>query len=384
MEENDWVPIAAVMRRLAGDEQLAQAVVEAIRASVGEIAELELEDVVEHTVAFVTAGLEAVAERRAPTDAELGFVERLAATRAGQGVPISAMLAGLHVGVGVVWPRATELFVHEGVPVEVVGQVLIAHLAWTHTVQERAIEAHRRAELEAARGERDARIELLRTLLAGPVEPHHVAETIALGFKQPHHLWLLHAGAGEAGGWPAGVQLREPVLSARIKGELMAVLQERPAASEAVPAAVALVGPTAAASLPEAATLARRVLRAARRRGRMGLCTASDMAIEIVLGEEPRLSAELSDSWFSRLPRADPYARSLVHTLLVHLDHAERLEATAGALFVHPNTVRYRLTRLQELAGIESPRDMDGRARMWWAARAWLAQSAAAAAASQR
>lgn len=52
-------------------------------------------------------------------------------------------------------------------------------------------------------------------------------------------------------------------------------------------------------------------------------------------------------------PLADAGGDLLV-TLRSYLDHGGVLEATARALFVHPNTVRYRLTRVAELTGLHA------------------------------
>ncbi|MDA0566482.1 helix-turn-helix domain-containing protein [Streptomonospora sp. S1-112] len=49
----------------------------------------------------------------------------------------------------------------------------------------------------------------------------------------------------------------------------------------------------------------------------------------------------------------------LLDTLSVYLEHASSLEATARMLFVHPNTVRYRLNRITELTG-HAPADGRG------------------------
>ncbi len=53
---------------------------------------------------------------------------------------------------------------------------------------------------------------------------------------------------------------------------------------------------------------------------------------------------------------ADPDLRQ---TLEVHLERRTSLEGTARALFVHPNTVRYRLRRIETLTGRSpgEPRD---------------------------
>jgi DNA-binding PucR family transcriptional regulator len=49
----------------------------------------------------------------------------------------------------------------------------------------------------------------------------------------------------------------------------------------------------------------------------------------------------------------------LLDTLTAFLDSGGALEATARALFVHANTVRYRLRRVAEVAG-ETPTDARG------------------------
>ncbi|HWV47832.1 MAG TPA: helix-turn-helix domain-containing protein, partial [Microbacterium sp.] len=45
------------------------------------------------------------------------------------------------------------------------------------------------------------------------------------------------------------------------------------------------------------------------------------------------------------------HSTDLVTTLWSYLDNGRSLEATARELFVHPNTVRYRLKRVSEVIG---------------------------------
>ena len=49
----------------------------------------------------------------------------------------------------------------------------------------------------------------------------------------------------------------------------------------------------------------------------------------------------------------------LLETLITFLDQGSSVEAAARALFVHPNTVRYRLRRIHEVSGYSptDPRD---------------------------
>ena len=55
---------------------------------------------------------------------------------------------------------------------------------------------------------------------------------------------------------------------------------------------------------------------------------------------------------FERIYRPlQAHSSDLVTTLWSYLDNGRSLEATARELFVHPNTVRYRLKRVSELIG---------------------------------
>ncbi len=42
---------------------------------------------------------------------------------------------------------------------------------------------------------------------------------------------------------------------------------------------------------------------------------------------------------------------SLLETLAAHIEHGRSLEAAARVLYVHPNTVRYRLRKVAEVTG---------------------------------
>jgi DNA-binding PucR family transcriptional regulator len=48
------------------------------------------------------------------------------------------------------------------------------------------------------------------------------------------------------------------------------------------------------------------------------------------------------------------HSTELLTTLWCYLDNGRSLEATARELFVHPNTVRYRLKRISEVIGYDA------------------------------
>jgi DNA-binding PucR family transcriptional regulator len=83
--------------------------------------------------------------------------------------------------------------------------------------------------------------------------------------------------------------------------------------------------------------------------------TARALLPERALDGDPLARAELADI-YTRLTAAGP---PVLDTLSVYLESAGSLEATARMLFVHPNTVRYRLRRAAEESGwvATAPRD---------------------------
>jgi sugar diacid utilization regulator len=88
------------------------------------------------------------------------------------------------------------------------------------------------------------------------------------------------------------------------------------------------------------------------------LIVARERAGELLLASDPRLAAELASDRLAPLAELPAGARArLTETLRAWLAEQGRLSAVAQRLGVHPQTVRYRLTRLRELFGdaLEDP-----------------------------
>ena len=112
-------------------------------------------------------------------------------------------------------------------------------------------------------------------------------------------------------------------------------------------AAEALSGLRAAAGWPEAP---RPVL-------------AGDLLPERALDGDEAARASLIEEVYEPLLRG---GTALLDTVMTYLEQGNSLEATARLLFVHPNTVRYRLRRVTELTGIV-PGDGRGGFALWTA-----------------
>src|SRR5207247_2602034 len=76
---------------------------------------------------------------------------------------------------------------------------------------------------------------------------------------------------------------------------------------------------------------------------------ASDLLPERALDGDETARAELAEDVYRPLLSG---GSALIDTVMTYLEQGFSLEATARLLFVHPNTVRYRLRRVTELTGL--------------------------------
>lgn len=89
--------------------------------------------------------------------------------------------------------------------------------------------------------------------------------------------------------------------------------------------------------------------------------TADDLLPERTLTGDTEARDQLVHNTFEALTEQDPI---LLETVSAYLERAGSLEAAARELFVHPNTVRYRLRRVTDITGLVPTGTRDG-----WALR---------------
>lgn len=91
-----------------------------------------------------------------------------------------------------------------------------------------------------------------------------------------------------------------------------------------------------------------------------GLLFAEHHLVDLVLHHDPTLAEDLVGRWLEPLRRLRrDERRRLSQTLLSWLENAGQPTAVGRALYVHPQTVRYRMARLREIYGdaLDEPAD---------------------------
>lgn len=364
-----WGPIVRLSDALASDGSLIEGAVRDVQVAVTELGRLDPGDIGRHTRALLVAALRAIAGRRGPTGAELEFVQELAVTRAQQGIPIEDVLTAIHIAQRHIWHRARQQADDQGVTPEMLMDARELFDDWSEQVRARLIVAHRRTEIGQARSERDRQVQLVHRILAGGSAAALAAAEAGVDPARP--VWVVRArpsDAVDAADLERRLRSGPADLFARVDEDLVGVVADRPTAD--VAAGVGLGGPLPVDEADVAAGWAEAALDAAGALGLGGVREVSDVAVVAALRSRPDLGRALVDRHLGDVGRDEDYLHDVAGTVTAYLERDRNVDATAAALYVHPNTVRHRLKRFHERTGLrlESPFDA---VAAWWLVRTW-------------
>jgi PucR-like helix-turn-helix protein len=308
----------------------------------------------------------AVSDRDRRIYVELGRLEMR------EGRTLNALLSAYRVGAQIAWRRFVEAGVRADLEPATLYRLGEAIFAYIDEISGESIEGYAAAQ-SAAAGERQRRRAQLVMLLAAdpPAAPEAMrAAAVRAAWAPPARLAALVVEgidserlAGRLGpGTLAGLlENGDGAASGRRRARVLAFVSDpdgprrRAQIAEAVGTRPAALGPTVAAfAAARSVERARRALdlRAAGALGGEGLVVAGDHAAELLLHADTRLATELATARLAPLDALKPGARErLIPTLRAWLDRQGRIDETARALDVHPQTVRYRLGQLRDAFG---------------------------------
>jgi hypothetical protein len=374
--------VAALVHDLSKDDALVDDVVASARAQFPEVARLPWAESRRHVAALLDAGFAAFASAAPEGDlgSDLDFSEarRFGAERAALGVPVAGLMAGVHGGRSRLLEIAINRGREAGIPYDDLLQALLKLDRYGTELERHVIDGYRQAERALNRDDRTARIRVLRRLLLdddGTTAPDDDPARFGLQAGAAYHCVISDVAD------PGRVRALEQAFArcggvlAPVNGRLSGLAPRLPAGRVLDPSVLVVTTPPV--PLDQAATayrLCRAALHAARAGESAGLCDVVDLAAATALAAQPMLAQFLGEGLLSALDPADDFHRELVATALAYLDHGQRLDRTASALHLHPNTVRYRLRRLADLTGFATTGDglpVLETVRWWWALHTW-------------
>jgi hypothetical protein len=303
-----------------------------------------------------------------------------------QGRTLNALLAAYRVGAQLAWRRFAEAGTAAGLAHPTIYRLGESIFAYIDELSGESIEGYA-AEQSATAGEHQRRRARLVRLLAsdppaapelvraaaeraGWVVPARLAAVLVEGAASERLAGRLGPGVMAASLDPAdGAPAAGAGLAARARHVLAFVPDpdapgRRAQLVQAVGTRHAALGPTVEpAEAGRSAERARRALELldAGLLAADGLVVAEEHAGALLLHADPALGAELAAARLAPLDGLRPAVRErLRETLRAWLDRQGRIDETARALDVHPQTVRYRLAQLRDAFG---PALDDGDAR---------------------
>ena len=291
-----------------------------------------------------------------------------------QGRSLDALQAAYRIGARIAWRRLSAAAEAAGIPVADQHALAEAIFAYIDELAAESVEGYAAAQ-EALAGERQRRHQALLALLfepAGASDAATLRRTAAeAGWPVPRSLAVIACGGRGGSGATAAARAagaRGAAVAARVArrlapdalhgtaGGVPVVVIPHPAALDAGPVAAALgvrlgVGPTVAvAEAPRSLDWAVRALALPGPAGEAAV--AERRLADLVVHGTPGVATALATSALAALDAETPASRArLEETLASWLRHQGRRAAIAAELHVHPQTVRYRVSRLRELLG---------------------------------
>jgi hypothetical protein len=238
------------------------------------------------------------------------------------------------------------------------------------------VSARHDVELELARRDESHRVDLLRSLIFDQPVPVEVRRrAAAFGLPLDRTYWAVWASASDAERLD-GVRLELDRLTSGpgscsllgvIDGDVVGLVSVRPDLAAAdVGFPVGVGGPAPLDAVQGAFGTASRVHDVARSLGLTGAVHLADLGIKVAVASEPGLGELMVERNLAPLRRDGDFGEAVSRTLETYLTCGGRIKATAHRLGVHPNTVRHRLSRFEELTGRRID-DIEVMVEVWWA-----------------
>jgi hypothetical protein len=355
----------ALFDEIAHDPQFVTQVAQRIRKEIPSYGLLTLEQV-----------LGVGADWSRITLGSVAFNEHFTASgraRAHQGVPASEMMIAYRIFHQEMRRRARERC---GSPDEheTLLEFMELSAAYVDAVTLATSEGHRSAELAMMRRAYHDRATVIRQALFGgsaSAELRILLEALSVDLSRPFH--AIRARPRDDTNIPqleqilvsSGSSAHRCGLVAEIDGDVCGFVSALPYTRPE--ALVAHSKPVPLMELPSAFQVASRALTTGIAMGRRsGFVDLGDVALRATIMNDHEVGETLDCRLVAPLLKLGQAGRSILATVQCYLDNDGRLDATAKDLWVHANTVRYRLARYQEQTGV-SLRTTEGAAEVWWA-----------------
>jgi hypothetical protein len=317
--------------------------------------------------------LKSIRDPERDTAADLAFYRESGEERARMGITSEEMLHAWRIGMKITREHAYTLADELGIGEDVMLKFVEALLHWGDVGMLESAAAHRRTEDEMARHEEHHRANLVRGILFGTLAPAAIrvqAATYGLEADGPY----CAVRARPTGDWSArSIECQLGVadgagprrgLAALLDGDVAGFVLAPVRGTVGVPLGV---GPPATLDeLENSFRLATRAFECATSARLPGPVAIEQLGLMPAVISDRDVGDAISKRIIDPVLAHGKPGLTLLETVQRYVENDLRLELTAEQMFLHVNTVRYRLRRFEELTGT-SLRHVDDLVQVWWA-----------------
>jgi PucR C-terminal helix-turn-helix domain len=363
------VVVGSLVAEIEGElDRLVAGIGDRIREEIPDFRRLPSDTLARAVRGNVTRALNARRDLRPPTESELEQAAEIGRERAEQGLTVDAVLHAYRISVTAVWSRFGDLARERGADVASVLAFSETLWLWADAVMDIVGAAHREVELEQAREEQQRRDAFVFALLTGTLDATELREQSATFGLDADRLYTpFRARSVGATPLPRRVAVAlagEDGLVTGVDRDFAGIAATAPAA---LPRVVCGVGPPSRLEgLPAGFAAASRALQTAVAFGQDGTVSLADLSIRPAILADEALGDAFAARYLEPLAGLGRLGTELEATLRAWFDLEMRVEETAKALHIHPNTLRHRLRRFEEATGatLRDPRHL---VELWWA-----------------
>lgn len=310
--------------------------------------------------------LTALSQQRVPDPSELGGAAQTATERFQAGVTIDQVLLAFRVSIGQIHARFVDTAMALGVRAEdvVEGSRILWGVSDSFTA--RAVTTYRHLEVQKSLADAERAAALVGDLVQG--KGSDAAARAGMDVRRDHLVLVCSVPEGRD---PELVRAElersasrpgSPALVSLSLGRCLGVAPQRPDAPKGLCVAVGPLMPVD--ELARSYRLAELAARAAA--GRPGVVGLPELTWRLAAGDHGEITEHLRARFIDPCLAQGTFGDELLAALRAWLVHGRSIPQAAQALFVHPNTLRYRLQRFTELTNFDD-HDIDDLVGLWWA-----------------
>lgn len=149
-----------------------------------------------------------------------------------------------------------------------------------------------------------------------------------------------------------------------VHGDAALILARIPMRND-VPFPIGVSPPVAIGALADGFRLATRSVEAAQKLGRCGFSTLADLSIAAAVAVDHDVAQVLRTKYLGPFADSGAAGQGILETVAVYVEEGRNIAAAAKRLYVHVNTVRYRIERFESITGccLRNSRTIT---EVWW------------------